>query len=358
MGVREKVQDYYAARLAADQTCCGNAAFNDLAVPSFGCGEPTKFADLKPGETVLDLGSGAGLDAFRAAEVVGPKGRVIGVDMTPEMLQRAHEGAAKLSLENVQFLEGTIEALPVPDASVDVVISNCVINLSDDKAAVFGEAFRVLEPGGRLLVSDILRYGERLTVVSEEGWCACEDGAEPAEVYRRLLKQAGFVDITVAPAEPAVFPGDTYSALISARRPNIRRAHEGDLPAIRQLLEAARLPVEGLADTRLFVLEETDHIVGVVGFESYPPYVLLRSLAVVPEVRGQGKGRWLLDAVLQQAKAAGHTAAYGLTTTIPDWLSRLGLEEISRADLPAELAASAELRGACPASGRVFTKAL
>jgi ubiquinone/menaquinone biosynthesis C-methylase UbiE len=218
MDLRERIQAYYGDRVIKGQGCCAPVTVHDLTVTGFGCGEPTKSADLKPGETVLDLGSGTGLDVFRAAEVVGPKGRVIGVDMTPEMLQRAREGAAKLDLESAQFLEGYIEALPVADAAVDVVISNCVINLSADKAKVFSEAFRVLKPGGRLLVSDILRHGERLTAASEEGWCACEDGAEAAEVYRQLLKQAGFVDITVAPAEPAVFPGETYSALIRTRK--------------------------------------------------------------------------------------------------------------------------------------------
>jgi ubiquinone/menaquinone biosynthesis C-methylase UbiE len=229
MDIREKVRDYYAARLITGQACCGPTVPNDLAVPSFGCGEPLKFADLRPGETVLDLGSGAGLDVFRAAEAVGPKGRVIGVDMTPEMLEKAREGAVRLSLQNVEFREGYSEALPVSDASLDVVISNCVINLSSDKAKVFSEAFRVLKPGRRLLVSDILRFGERLEVVNEQGWCACEDGAESAEVYRRLLKRAGFVDITVTPEAPAVFSGDTYSALIRARKANVGRAHEEGL---------------------------------------------------------------------------------------------------------------------------------
>lgn len=125
-----------------------------------GCGNPISMADLKPGEIVLDLGSGAGFDAFLAAKRVGERGKVIGVDMTPEMVQKAGSNAEKLNLSNVEFRLGEIEKLPVPDSSVDVVISNCVINLSPDKSAVFGEIYRSLKPGGRIIISDILRSGE------------------------------------------------------------------------------------------------------------------------------------------------------------------------------------------------------
>jgi arsenite methyltransferase len=125
-----------------------------------GCGNPISMADLKPGETVLDLGSGAGFDAFLAAKQVGESGKVIGVDMTPEMVQKARTSAEKLSISSVEFRLGEIEKLPVSDSSVDVVISNCVINLSPDKSAVFGEIYRSLKPRGRIVISDILRSGE------------------------------------------------------------------------------------------------------------------------------------------------------------------------------------------------------
>jgi SAM-dependent methyltransferase len=125
-----------------------------------GCGNPISMADLKPGEVVLDLGSGAGFDAFLAAKRVGESGKVIGVDMTPEMVEKARANAGKLSVSNVEFRLGEIEKLPVPDSSVDVVISNCVINLSPDKSAAFGEIYRSLKPGGRIIISDILRSGE------------------------------------------------------------------------------------------------------------------------------------------------------------------------------------------------------
>ena len=125
-----------------------------------GCGNPISMAELKPGETVLDLGSGAGFDAFLAARCVGESGKVIGVDMTPEMVQKARDNAEKLNLSTVDFRLGKIEELPVSDSSVDVVISNCVINLSPDKSAVFGEIYRALRPGGRIIISDVLRSGE------------------------------------------------------------------------------------------------------------------------------------------------------------------------------------------------------
>ncbi len=164
-----------------------------------GCGNPTAILALKSGQSVLDLGSGAGLDCFLAAKKVGPKGSVIGVDMTPEMLTTARENAQKGGYRNVEFRLGEIEHLPVGDASVDVVISNCVINLAPDKGRVYREAFRVLRPGGHLAVSDVV--ATRPITAKERAdpslWSSCSSGALEASKVKTLLNRAGFVDVRI-----------------------------------------------------------------------------------------------------------------------------------------------------------------
>jgi len=164
-----------------------------------GCGNPIAAAQLKPGEVVVDLGSGAGFDAFLAAAEVGPEGRVIGVDMTEAMLERARRNAEKSGAANVQFRQGYIESLPLGDASVDVIISNCVVNLSPDKPAVFREAFRVLKPGGRLVVSDIVLRGQlpERVLQSAAAYVGCVAGALQAEDYLEAIRKAGFEQVTV-----------------------------------------------------------------------------------------------------------------------------------------------------------------
>ena len=164
-----------------------------------GCGNPLAHAAVKPGDVILDLGSGAGMDAFLAAHEVGPTGRVIGVDMTPEMVERARENARKVGAANVEFRLGEIERLPVADAEVDVIISNCVINLSTDKAAVFAEAFRVLKPGGRMVVSDLVLTRPIPGDIrhSVEAYVGCVAGAAMKDEYLWLIGAAGFRDIEV-----------------------------------------------------------------------------------------------------------------------------------------------------------------
>jgi ubiquinone/menaquinone biosynthesis C-methylase UbiE len=165
-----------------------------------GCGNPTALGELRPGETVVDLGSGGGIDCFLAAKQVGPQGRVIGVDMTPEMIDRARAAAKKNGTTNVEFRLGEIESLPVADASVDVIISNCVINLSTEKERVFREAARVLKPGGRLMISDIMlreKLPERLTN-NAELFAGCVAGAILKEEYLRMMREAGLTQVTVA----------------------------------------------------------------------------------------------------------------------------------------------------------------
>jgi SAM-dependent methyltransferase len=168
---------------------------------SLGCGNPTALADLRPGEVVLDLGSGGGIDVLLSARRVGPSGKAYGLDMTDEMLALARRNQREAGVENAEFLRGEIERIPLPDASVDIVISNCVINLSSDKDRVLAEAFRVLRPGGRLAVSDIVVRGAVPSEIrrSMELWVGCVAGALEESEYRSKLERAGFRDVAVEP---------------------------------------------------------------------------------------------------------------------------------------------------------------
>jgi SAM-dependent methyltransferase len=166
---------------------------------SLGCGNPTAIAELQPGEVVLDLGSGGGIDCFLAARQVGREGKVIGLDMTPEMIKLARRNAKKVGATNVDFRYGEMEEMPLPDASVDVIISNCVINLSPDKDAVFGEAYRVLQPGGRMSVSDIVVDGELPQPIRDNlnAWAGCIAGALDEQDYLEKIRAAGFEAVEI-----------------------------------------------------------------------------------------------------------------------------------------------------------------
>jgi arsenite methyltransferase len=179
------------------------AALPEGADLGLGCGNPQAIASLKPGETVLDLGSGAGFDCFLAARSVGPSGHVIGVDMTPEMLAKARANAGKSNAANVEFRLGQIEQLPVADNSVDAIISNCVINLSPDKPQVFREAFRVLKPGGRVAVADIVRTAELPPEIASDlaALCGCVAGAASVDELGQILRDSGFEQIRIQPKE-------------------------------------------------------------------------------------------------------------------------------------------------------------
>jgi SAM-dependent methyltransferase len=226
--IRQKVRDFYTAAAEEraseascgcccggnDDTepCCGETSLlydgemlanlpKEVTDLSLGCGDPVTLAALLPGQVVLDLGSGGGIDCFLAAERVGADGRVIGVDMTPQMLERARRNKAKIGADNVEFRLGEIEHLPVADSSVDVVISNCVINLSTDKEQVFREIYRVLKPGGRLAVSDIVTNGDLPEAVKNDlvAWAGCVAGVVDIEVYKQAIEKAGLVDVAVKP---------------------------------------------------------------------------------------------------------------------------------------------------------------
>ncbi len=195
------------------------AAVPEEANLGVGCGNPTAIDTLQPGEVVVDLGSGAGMDAFLAARAVGPSGRVIGIDMTNAMLEKARANAAENGYTNVEFRKGRIEELPLEDASVDVIISNCVINLSPEKAKVYAEAYRVLKPGGRMMVSDVVLEKELpdFIVQSIDAYIGCVGGASFRPVYLRTIKEAGFREVRID--KESSF-GDT----ISLDDPQIREA--------------------------------------------------------------------------------------------------------------------------------------
>lgn len=217
--IHEIVREHYAERIKNNASCCGGSSDccssesslypQDLlttlpegeSVVSYGCGDPITLASLQPGQTVLDLGSGAGLDCFFAAKKVGETGHVIGVDMTPEMIARATSSAKRLNLENVEFRQGYLEDLPVEENIVDVIISNCVINLSPDKSKVFTEAFRVLKPGGKLAVSDIVTDGPLPQSIKQSlsAWAGCVAGAVEASEYIGMMEAVGFTNVSVTP---------------------------------------------------------------------------------------------------------------------------------------------------------------
>jgi ubiquinone/menaquinone biosynthesis C-methylase UbiE len=184
---------------------------------SLGCGNPTALAELHQGEVVLDLGSGGGIDVLLSAKRVGQTGKAYGLDMTDEMLALARENQRKAGVSNVEFLKGEIERIPLPDASVDVIISNCVINLSADKRQVLREAFRVLKPGGRFAVSDVVVRGDIPAAVrrSMELWVGCVAGALEEQEYQRLLAEAGFTEVGVEPTRIYEF-ADARSVLSGA----------------------------------------------------------------------------------------------------------------------------------------------
>ncbi len=229
--IREAVREHYAAaarqvrRLKQDAgpaSCCGSQSAaaecgctssarlydaellrelpEQAVLASLGCGNPLLLADLNPGEVVLDLGSGGGIDVLLSARRVGPTGKAYGLDMTDEMLELARENARRAGASNVEFLKGHIESIPLPDESVDVIISNCVINLSPDKGAVLAEAYRVLRPGGRFAVADIVVQGPPLSPQGRELlalWANCVSGAITEDEYRAKLAEAGFGDVAV-----------------------------------------------------------------------------------------------------------------------------------------------------------------
>lgn len=253
--IKKIVREKYGELAGTERSCCGagdtvsccspdnvskEIGYKDddlKAVPQganlgLGCGNPVAIASLKEGEVILDLGSGAGFDCFLAANRVGKKGRVIGVDMTPEMIEKARQNAKRGSYENVEFRLGEIENLPAADNSIDVVISNCVINLAPNKSRVFNEAFRVLRPGGRFMISDIVLTKELPSVVKEsvEAYVGCVAGAVKKEEYLEAIRAAGFREIQTVDEAP--FPIEVI----------------GNDPTAKEIIEKSGLPQNEIQD--------------------------------------------------------------------------------------------------------------
>ena len=219
--VKELVKEHYAEVAKGTSSCCDDSCCSpketklyaleeveglpdEAVMASAGCGNPTAIGELKAGETVVDFGSGGGIDCFLAERAVGSEGKVIGVDMTPDMVDLARSNAKKLGLSNVEFHLTEMEHTPIPDASVDVIISNCVINLAPDKDAVFKEAFRILKPGGRVYISDMLLVKDMPDEARADmsNWVACLGGTEPKDVYFGRMRDAGFGDMEIISDKP------------------------------------------------------------------------------------------------------------------------------------------------------------
>lgn len=408
--IRKFVEEKYGAAIRNNSCCCGgsssgccsasgekNAVTENIygaetleKLPgsvrgqSFGCGSPTALAGLHPGEVVLDLGSGAGIDTFLASEMTGPSGHVWGLDMTDAMLETARKNAEQIGAKNVTYIKGTIEEIPLPDESVDVILSNCVINLSPDKPEVFREAFRVLRPGGRLAVSDMVFLGPADPAVrgSLEAWAGCVAGAAEADGLVEMIGGAGFEEVSVVPERvfsftpeeasrmfPGLAPesansvnGVLASAAIRARKPAVpwkpgadyavRKAQGGDLARLEALLAECGLPCAGVADhlDSFLVTERNGRIIASVGLETVPGAALLRSLAVEPGARKRRVAGRLVEEALALAAWMGAREVYLLTETAADWFSARGFEKVPREAIPAALRESSALEGICPLS--------
>ncbi|MEV6033921.1 GNAT family N-acetyltransferase [Nonomuraea sp. NPDC052116] len=351
----DEIIDHYSAlaRAAADgrmvadcgqeafeEGCFGAAGYDDTSVlpegavrASLGCGNPVAVADLCPGETVLDLGSGGGIDVLLSARRVGPSGKAYGLDASSDMLALARRNAEQAGVGNVEFLQGGIEGVPLPDRSVDVVISNCVINLSDDKAAVLAEAFRVLRPGGRFGVSDVVVDGDvdPARRRAAEQRIGCVAGALPAGEYRELLAAAGFVGVRITLT--AGHGDGVHSAIVQAVKPavgpgvEIRPMREDDAEQVLAIYQAGldtgqasfetTVPSwEGFTAVKMprlrYVAADTatGQVLGWVAasqVSARPVYagVVEHSVYVHPGCQAQGVGRALLEAFIAASEDAG-----------------------------------------------------
>ncbi|MDF2499432.1 MAG: family N-acetyltransferase [Anaerosporomusa subterranea] len=411
--IREQVRQKYAQAIKSKSSCssstgcCGGRqeALNaitgnlyhadelvglpeDMVSASFGCGNPTALGNLYAGETVLDLGSGAGIDVLLSANRVGPSGKVYGLDMTDEMLEEANANKQRSGLTNVEFLKGHIEDIPLPAASVDVVISNCVINLSTDKDLVFREIYRVLRPGGRVAVSDVVTTKTIPEKVRNSmlAWAGCLAGVLTRDEYAVKLSNAGFENVEVVvtrvydltgPGVREIVPGVTdeefeqlngsiISSFIRARKPTlrlnagidytIRPAQAEDLPAIEKLLTASGLlAIEVAANLKNFLVADCAGVIGVIGSEYASQTVLLRSLAVDPTLRNAGVADALMTEAMKRAKTAMATKVYLFTNTASRYFANRGFQSIERDQVPSEFLNSRSVSTCCSSASTAMT---
>ena len=419
--IRDKVREDYARAVKVkmntpkssgscgcsgnSSSCCGteptNIVTGDLynasdiqgvpenaVIASFGCGNPTALLELYPGETVLDLGSGAGLDVIISARRVGPTGKAYGLDMTDEMLEVARENQRKSGLTNIEFLKGYIEAIPLPDDSVDVIISNCVINLSEDKGNVLKEAFRVLKPGGRFAVADIIWTRPVPDKLRKDiaAWVECIGGSLEEKEYRQKLAEAGFESVSIeytrvydiesaqghfllpglSAEERKTLNGAIASGFVRARKPksvfqmgtdyDIRTAVTSDLKPMIELLHSSGLPIEGVSEnlSNFLVAVKDTQFYGVMGLEYGQSSVMFRSLTVAASFRKRGVAAQLVKQGLELSRQKGITQVYILTQSAVRFAEKWGWEKIERREIPADLLNQSALKAACPETSYMY----
>ena len=362
---------------------------------SFGCGNPAAFSDVREGEVVLDVGAGAGIDCLVAARRVGPTGQVIGLDMTPAMIEKARDNARQAGVTNVEFRLGEAEAMPVADATADWVISNCVINLAPDKKKVFREVARVLKPGGRVAISDIVFADDAPELPASlatdpELYIACIAGAVRESEYLAAMLEAGLIDVAVTARMTygedalqgffretlerldggkrlesflaglkAAVAGRVWSARIVGRKPGeparepgpvtVEEARADDASAIEGILATLGLPGLGVRESigNFLVARAGGKVVGCAGLELYGETALLRSLAVLPERRGQGLGACLAGEILERARRLGAREAVLLTTTVQAMAASMGFQVVPRESVPPAVRDSWEFKADC-----------
>jgi ubiquinone/menaquinone biosynthesis C-methylase UbiE/N-acetylglutamate synthase-like GNAT family acetyltransferase len=399
--IKEMVKEKYGAianqsNKQNESSCCGsgcgcsNVEFSITAedyrklpgyVPdadlALGCGLPTEFAKIKPGDTVIDLGSGAGNDCFIARSLVGDTGRVIGIDMTEAMIVKARANSAKLGLKNVEFRFGDIDNMPIENNSADVVVSNCVLNLVPNKRKAFSETFRIIKPGGHFSISDIVLRGELPDGLRNEAalYAGCVAGAVQKEEYLKIIKETGFINVVVQKERKIDIPDEIlqlltseklqaykqsqvgiFSITVYAEKPlnlTFRRASEKDNGAIRSILEDQKLPTEtvGTNVTDFYLAQNDNSVVGVAGLEYYGENVLLRSVAVPTSLQKKQIGSMLVDWMINLTKQKGFKRIVLLTETASKFFEKKDFEKVERSSIDNDtMKKSSQFSGGCCSS--------